>query len=167
MAQRLRAATSQITLSDVLKELPFLERNDLMAIRARVNALLTVGGGPAGKVQSVRDDVAWVLDIVASFSKNVGIGASEGGMLRKIAPTGFADKVAGVLAYLERAGCRDARDKRAALTTGLDALHRDLTSLRLASSPKLLMMHLHRIPSVVNREFPGYAAAGILRLVWD
>jgi hypothetical protein len=65
--------------------------------------------------------------------------------------------------YLKRGGDRTAQ--RALLRLGIGLLHHDLVEMRLAVSSRLMMAHIHRIPGVINRMFPGYAEAGFLHMI--
>lgn len=45
---------------------------------------------------------------------------------------------------------------------GVKLLHQEISSDRLTATPVLLAANLGRVPAVVDRAFPGYAAMGIL-----
>ena len=40
--------------------------------------------------------------------------------------------------------------------------HADLCRMEVAVSARTLMSHIHRLPAVINKSFPGYAQAGHL-----
>lgn len=46
-----------------------------------------------------------------------------------------------------------------------ELLYDDLAEKRAAINPRVMMDQVHRIPAVLNRNFPGYAQAGLLHLV--
>ena len=52
------------------------------------------------------------------------------------------------------------------LREGVNLLYHDLLQWQgIAISSHLLLKHTHRIPSVLNRSFPGYAASGLLQKI--
>lgn len=75
-------------------------------------------------------------------------------------------KVEALSAYIS-AHAPDRARRRALLDLGFELLYRDLSAAALPASARALMNHAHRIPSVIDTSFPGYARAGLLRMVLD
>jgi len=74
----------------------------------------------------------------------------------------FCAKVPGVIKFLSGPGKITRSETSALLTFAVELLMEDLQSMNLAIGARNLMNHIHRIPAVVNRCFPGYARSGLL-----
>jgi hypothetical protein len=153
-------------LHAILQVLPKLGKDELEKIKARASALLALGvsASPmngAGK----RDDVAICIDAICEAMSGLGLGELSPHWLRKTASAGFAEKVTGLNRWMGKAGIADSNRRRALIVLGIEMLCRDIDRMGLPSSPKFVMAQIHRLPSLFNRSFPGYAQAGLLGLI--
>lgn len=132
----------------------------------RIRAALDMSGQLGGKVkhEAIPSDELNALDAIARFMQERGLDLSGREQLaRGRGYNAFKAKVPALFAYLKQAGDRNAQ--RALLTIGIELLYADLTKIGLAVTSRSLMAHTHRIVGVINREFPGYAQAGFIKLI--
>lgn len=152
-------------LIDILKHVPLLTPVEMAEVRAAMAAAEAFGGGPLDEAAPITSDVDWVLDAIATKMQELGLDMSKPSLLRRGAHfSAFKDKVPALMAYLKRVGDSKTR-QRALLYVGVDLLQEDVANIGLAVTSRTIMLHLHRLPSVINRQFPGYAQSNYLRFV--
>lgn len=61
-----------------------------------------------------------------------------------------------------RAAVATRNEQRLLLELAMELLYKELTEMGIAVSCRTMMNHVHRIPAVLNKHFPGYAASGLL-----
>lgn len=152
-------------IKTVLDTLPLLTGAELAQVRAALGALSSIGGerGPVLNTDVTSDDM-WVLGAIADYMRDKGIDATSVPLLRRQRSySAFRDKVPAITQYLKPAG--DRNTQRALLTIGIELLYEDLQKLGLAITSRSMMAHVHRIPGMINRAFPGYASQGFLSMI--
>jgi hypothetical protein len=149
-------------LKTVLDTLPKLTADELQRVRSGLAALSSLGGAKP-IVRGPEDDADWVLLGITSFMQNAGLDMSGPAQLRGSHFAAFRNKMPALMHFINRAG--DKNKQRALLHLGLDLLHENMTAIGLAVTSRTLMQHVHRIPGVIDRSFPGYAQAGLLPLI--
>jgi hypothetical protein len=77
----------------------------------------------------------------------------------------FKGKCPSIIEYLQAAKITSKTQQWAVLLEGFRILYEDLTAMGLATDGSMLMRHVHRLPALLNREYPGYAAGGYLHKV--
>ncbi len=153
---------------DIVKLLPRLSHEQLRVVKMRTDAAMSLaksGRINDDKRENNSDDIM-ALECISSVLKSKGMEFGATAILRKSPVFGMfkTDKVPAVTAYLERAGF-DRNETRAMIQIGLELLIADLGRMGLLISGRALMSHFHRIPSLLNQAFPGYAEAGFLTQV--
>lgn len=133
---------------------------------ARIRAALDMSSQLGGKVkhEAIASDDLYVLDTIARFMQERGLDMSGREQLaRGRGYNAFKIKIPALFKYLKCAGDRNAQ--RALLTIGIELLYADLVKIGIAVTSRSLMAHTHRISGVINREFPGYAQSGFIKLI--
>jgi hypothetical protein len=77
----------------------------------------------------------------------------------------FKGKCPALIEYLEAAGIKSKTQQWAVLMEGFRILYQDLTAIGLATDASMLMRHVHRLPALLNKEYPGYAELQVLHKV--
>ncbi len=150
---------------EIVKLLPRLTRGQLRAVTARAGALSSMA--PASQTNGAAEsDELSALDCICAMMKSKGMEFASPVLLRKspVFNSFKTEKVPAIMTYLERAGFT-RNETRAMMQIGLELLMADLGRMGLLISGRALMSHFHRIPSLLNQAFPGYAEAGFLTQV--
>lgn len=157
-----------MALKQVLALLPLLSPEELQEVRARAGFLGKMSSPKhAAKMQEeyAGDDVTLVLDVLCDVARSVGVDVVAPHVLRKSQQLRDArQKIAPVLEFI-RAHARGPVRERALLRTGIRLLYDDLVEMGFPVSARTLLSHLHRLPAIFDRHFPGYARSGILGIV--
>lgn len=158
-------------LEAVLAALPQLSPDERAAVEARLKALRALSGGlPAPEAQDsaspapTDDAVGEVAESIARVVlRKSGERVAAAG-LRRVAGAGFREKAEGVVAF---AGSHapDRVRRRALLDLGVGLLYAAILEQGGSASSRTLMQQLHRLPAILDEAFPGYASAGLLRMV--
>lgn len=144
--------------------LPNLSLDELRMLSGRVRALMEVTP-ENGQVLEVDDDEGFVLGCIAEQLSRMSIEYVSMKVLRsQRGIAAFRDKVPGLMKYLS-SNDRSRIEQRAILSMGVELLYENLIENGIPVSARMLMAHVHRIPSVLNAAFPGYAKAGLLTWV--
>ena len=148
-------------LPDILSALPKLNPQELEEVDAHVRFLRQTKGGVSGS----EADVDLVLQSICECLMGMGVEFCTIPQLRKSQQfKAFAAKVPSVMKYVREA-VETRNEQRVILELGARLLYQNLTETGLPAGARTVMSHLHRLPSVINREFPGYAASGLLGLI--
>jgi hypothetical protein len=144
-------------LENILALLPKLSALDLNEVRKRITFLRSTS--------VVVDDGTLVLESLAYFMKRVGSEFFSIEAL-KASPQfpSFRDKLPVVMRYLRSAKLSQV-EQRYVLDLAFDLLYRFIAKRGQPVGPRLLMAQVHRIPDVLNNQFPGYASSGLLRMI--
>jgi len=110
-------------------------------------------------------DVDLVLESLVGTMSRLGVEYTPAVALKKaeMFPS-FAEKVPGLMKFV-RKGAGSKNQQRVLLGLGFRLLYTSMTEFGWPTSSRLMMAHVHRVPSVINRNFPGYASAGLLGLL--
>lgn len=149
---------------DELHELSEDERDEIQTHLKMIKSLapgLPLMGGAGG----VQDDSDLFLQQLCAVLSSAGIEFVQPTVLAKTnGYSTFKGKVPGVMKFLRRA-VSSRNELRVLLYIALGLLYQDLTKQGIPVSSRLMMAHAHRIPSVLNAAFPGYAQIGLLRMI--
>lgn len=150
------------TLQDVISFIAKASLEDKNKIRSALDVSDQFAGLPEARSLAKQDDV--LLDIISSYMANKGVDLSTPYVLMsgKHYVT-FRKKSDAVYKYVKPVGTKNSQ--RALLRIGVSLLYADLERMGLAITSRLLMAHVHRIPAVINRSFPGYRKLGALKLI--
>lgn len=75
----------------------------------------------------------------------------------------FRTKLPAVFKYLD--GIVSRVERRAILILAFRLLYDDLLAQNIPISSGVMIQHVHRLPAVLNKHFPGYAQSGVLRML--
>lgn len=153
-------------LAEVLRRLPKLSPDELEQVRQRLSilrgmdaALTTFGGTSPSKDDAGAERV---LSAIARILQQAGLEHVNTTMLRASpAFPAFRKKLPTLMEYLSKVS-PNAIEQSAVLLVGVDLLRRYLIKQKLPVGSRVLMQHIHRVPAVLDLQFPGYAAAGML-----
>lgn len=143
-----------------------LSRAELLEVRAFIDMRLGMKGeAPAASTsQSLADTV---LEVVCDTARSEGIEHAFVGVMRKHAAyPAFVKKVdERVAPFLEMVQVRNRVRKRAFLQVAVRLLFDNLKQMEVPRSVLMAMNHIHRLQSVIDNSFPGYAKDGLLHMV--
>ncbi len=141
-----------------------LTTDELGVLRTHISAMLALGPSSADRVLTASEMDDWVLVGITDYMRSNQLDLSGIQQLTsgKHYDT-YKTKLPPVQNYLRNAGNKTAQ--RALLRLGIGLLHHDMVQLGWAVSSRLMMAHIHRLPAVINRAFPGYAQAGLLHMI--
>lgn len=152
-----------------------LDVGELAEVRARCGILSQAGGAPRSTASAARasampgelseSDEELVLGEIVGHMYSEGIEYSSMKMLRGMNNyRSFVTKVGPVMIYFRRITNNKVK-LRALIRMSIRMLYRDLAKMNVSASTRTMMNHWHRIPAVINANFPGYAKAGLLSLL--
>lgn len=150
-------------IDDILAQLPQLTPDELARVHQATGALQSITA-PTASVTTIPDNFcAMTLDTIVAVLSKMGVEFSYPSQLQKSpAFPSFRDKLPGLEQFIRQAAGTNRNKQRAVLYMGVDLLYRDLVEMGTTTSSRLLLSHIHRVPSVINKHFPGYARAGML-----
>lgn len=151
------------SLAKAIRATKGLTTQELQELRKHISALLQIGPGPADRAVASLD-IPEELHWIAGHLRDEGAPPVSATRMFQATQFGtFNKKLPELRQYLARAG--DRNRQRALFRLGVKLLHKDLRGQRIAVSYLSLMNHVHRIPGVIDRMFPGYALNGLLPLI--
>ena len=156
-AERLRQAMAIV---------PELTDQELVKLTEAIKAARNLGGGALEVIahNNLSDDEREILDVIIRYSVDRAIDLSGLNQLARSSEIGkFRLKVPGVRKFMDSAGLK-RNQRRSLLYVAIGLVHQDLVDIGVAVSSRVLMRHIHRIPALLNRQFPNYARTGLLSL---
>ena len=154
-------------LVKILEDLPGLTDAERQQLLMSLKALCSFGPSSQVTNEAGQDDhESFALSCIADSLASLGVEFTTAPMLRSSSNAGFRAKVESVMVFVSKV-CKTRSAQRALLLLGVELLYSDISRLGLPASARMVMRHFHRIPSVLNRHFPGYAASGLLGFVVD
>ena len=148
-------------VDEVCQKLHQLTGPELEQVRQRLVMLRSVGPSSPHEVD---DEALLLLEAIVQFLGSRGLEFSKIAMLRKVSQYSvFSDKAKDVFRFMQ--GIETRTQRRAFLLLAMELLYEDLVNMGIAVSARTMMSHVHRIPAVVGRSFPGYAGAGMLGMI--
>ncbi len=155
-------------LQRIIEVLPHLDHNELMQIHVRVGSLLknSIGAGSSHKSSKYTEpnniDSMMLVEVICDVLSARGLDI-HAGMLRKTADFGRM-KTSKLSKYLDRSGFNHT-EMRFFMKIGVKLMVSDLEEIGVPVGGVTLMRHIHRIPLVIERAFPGYADSGALYML--
>jgi hypothetical protein len=147
-----------------------LNSKELEEVRARAGILAQSGGAnrstcSASSAAQPDNDIDLVLSEIVGHMRSEGIEFASPTMIRNMPNfKSFADKVPVTMIYFRKVTTNRTK-LRALIRMSINFLYRDLAKMRISASTRTLMNHWHRVPAVINYNFPGYAKIGLLGLL--
>lgn len=160
-------------LDQIMKLLPQLTTVECAELIVRVRAFSQFAHNssqlplPLVPMKSpIRDDTDMVLDAIHRVLESLGVELLYPGMLRKVKafPKFRDEKVPAIMKFV-RAGVKTRVQQIALLNIGVLLLYQNMGQMGIAVSSRAILNHAHRIPSIINQAFPGYAANGMLGML--
>lgn len=149
-------------LSEVLRRLPLLSREDLLKVRHNVEAIVGATK-PQEEPEANRD---WLLEGLTAELRRRGLWVKKHSIPKDSIPTTYAKTAEGVREHLI-AGCNgeDMRyvEKLALARAAASALADYLSKINVPVTPNTLLHHTRTIPLALEESFPGYWASKMLR----
>lgn len=159
-----------LTLTDILKTIPTPKPDEVERVRQACALALSMtllpAAGSARISQGKRDSIDVVISAVHTASQELKIDMGGPAMLRRRLRIDEARAICNSLVkYAEDAQVGNVHAQERLLALGFRLLYDDLAAMGImAVTPRVLMTHASRIPAIFDRHFPGYAAAGWLRM---
>lgn len=162
-----------MTLLDELKrDCHRLSRDEKQRLRDYLSMLLGTGSKSvaekANKGATIERDTALILETIADVCRDRGI-EMEGkhAAMLKVHPAfpAFAEKCDMLKSYIDRSCDRSRVAKLAFIRLAVELLVTNLQQMRVPISASVVMNHVHRLPAVMDQNFPGYAKSGLLGMV--
>lgn len=153
-----------MSMAEINDLLPKLSLDELRLLLGKVKVLIEltpIDNSPAAIV----DDETLVLSCICEQLGHVAAEyVSKEALRSHRGIAAFREKIPGLMRYLA-ATSESRTEQRAILRMGIELLYEQLTEMNVPASARLVMAHIHRVPSVLNNAFPGYARAGLLHWI--
>lgn len=148
----------------LLQQLADLSPAELAEVGQHVKMM---GGGPIGPISNrpPDTDAEMVADAVAEVLAGLGVERCNRSQLLGCAQyQSMRQKMPELMDYMRRGGSERVV-LGAMLRLGIELLYRDLAAQDVPISSRVMLNHVHRLPAIFNRHFPGYAEAGMLHWI--
>jgi hypothetical protein len=156
-----------VTVQDILVKLPELTYSELELVRQKIQSLKSLGKWNGEFVPAVSNDtdseVMDCLSVICKVLLDAGLEYNSVPRLRKSHQfSSFQEKLPSVLQYFQQ--IKNKPEKMALFELSIRLLYEDLCSMSISVTARTLMSHIHRVPAVFNKSFPGYVQGGALPL---
>ena len=141
-------------------DLPKLTPTQVMDLSTRIKLLAQVS---VKEYDGKAEFSNRVLQAVCDVLKKLNVETPSPTMLKKSAAyVSSKDKMQDLIPYFEKAS-KSKMVQDAILRKGIELLYYDLVAWQgISISSHTLLRQIHRIPSTLNKSFPGYADSGLL-----
>lgn len=156
-----------LTYRAVIATLGQLTPEERGRVAERLRAMASLVPAHAGGRPSAQAPEDEVLEAICAAAARMSGERVVPAALRRVGQFSALRAKTPALAAYAVAHAPDRARRRALLSLGFDLLYRDLAAMGVAVSARALMSHAHRLPSVIDAAFPGYARAGLLRMVLE
>lgn len=75
----------------------------------------------------------------------------------------FKKKCVHVINFFKPVGTKN--EQFAALCLGIELLYRELTKMRMMTTSRRIIRHIHAVPAAIDQSFPEYAKCGLLHMI--
>lgn len=156
-----------VDFNGIVKALPSLNANERAQLRQRLSVLDSLTGeqthyAPVGTRGTSDNLVDRVLRIIVNVCSDKGLAFEYETRLRKAADfKTFSVKVKELEPFLTGISKRSI-DQDAIVRIGVELILDHLLYLRVGVTARTLMRHIHKLPTEINKAFPGYVRSGIL-----
>ena len=155
-------------LKQALALIPNMEHGELNKLVEAIRAAQSLGGLSADSstaVGGLSDDELMVMNAIVQYVNDRAIDRSSLGMYRRWSGFNtFRGKVPALCDYMRSA--KLVKNQRYALCyIGAGLVHQSLVDIGAPVSGRAIMNHIHRLPSLIDKQFPGYAELGMLKFV--
>jgi hypothetical protein len=156
-----------VNVEQIKQEIRQLSNDEMIEIRTMIDSLLAMSGIQTKQPnkQAKNHEERLVLETICGLMQSKGLASlTVPILLRSPYMKPFREKLPLLLAFLARAHPEHLGQKRV-LEIGVECLYDNLKAMNVAVSEITLLRHIHRLPAVIDQQFPGYAQNGLLRLV--
>jgi hypothetical protein len=135
----------------------------LQELRTHITVLLQLGPSSADRAVAISEAPEELVYLAEHGRDRGGIPVATTDMMNGAHYDAFKNKLPRVRVFISQVGSKTAQ--RALFKLGLVLIERSMRANSVAPTYTALMGQIHRIPGLINREFPGYAANGMLKLI--
>jgi len=154
-----------MTYKEIIFSLPNLTGSEIRDLRARIDFLLKGEKSHNENKNGEESLESMLLELIHRLCRDHGLESRPVSALRSgNSYNAFVEKVPQVMDSLNTS-LLDNRQLRAVLRIGLDITLRMLITMGVPVSASVLMNQIHRIPGVLDTEFPSLREAGMLKLI--
>jgi len=144
-----------MTREEIIQALAGMPASELLEVRRCADALIALSGSTLRG-----EERSWELDCVCDALARRGLGAQVAVWRRSGDLADFRRRLPDLREFLTAAGNRDAQ--QAVLTEGVDLICGQLASWGVVVTARSVVRNLDKLPAVLDRAYPGYAASGLL-----
>ena len=147
-------------LQKILGMLPSLSVTDLDLLSVHVKALRQLPSN--GRNETIADNsLDDVVNTICRTLESCGSGYVNATVLSRRSTPSIRENIAQLDKYIDKVS-KEKNYRTAFLSIAVRLLYEDLLRMGIPVSGRTIMMHLHRIPGIINTNFPGYAENGLL-----
>lgn len=160
-------------MSELLRQVQNATREEKLEIYGALKAFFSLRGEanplknlPSSVVASSNDEALY-LSAICEELKDRGCDYSSPDMLRKHKhyPTWARDKIHGLDAFFAREQFSRVQ-KLSILAFGIGAIVANLRHHRIPVTGGNILMNYHKLPALIDRQFPGYSERKLLRWIF-
>lgn len=159
--------TDESTLTNVLDALRGLGSSALLEVEKRVTFLRRTAPAATGAKDDGFSFARLVVEVIVEVLKEhaIPLPRTTANLSSRSDWQAFTDKIRVIERYLARSKRLNRTGKLAVLKLGVVYLMDRLAKEGRQVSFSVLLANVHRVPVLLNREFPGYAQAGVLHVL--
>jgi hypothetical protein len=139
---------------EIVEIIPTLSSSQLRELQTRISALLSLGGDTENHGET---DAGIVLGCISETLTGMGVEHVTPSFLRKSQNYSSFTKELPLLMVFLRKQVTTKNHLRALLDIGIRLLYEDMRKMGFPVSGRTLMLHMSRLPAVLDLSFPGYA----------
>lgn len=151
------------SLAKAIRATKGLTTQELQELKAHCSVLLQLGPGSADRAVAISEAPEELVYLAEHGRDRGGIPVATTDMMNGAHYDAFKAKLPRVRAFISQVGSKTAQ--RALFKLGLVLIERSIRIVGGAPTYVTLMQNIHRMPGLINREFPGYASNGFLKLI--
>jgi hypothetical protein len=152
------------SLAKAIRATKGLTSQELQELRAHITVLLQLGPGSADRAVAFSDAPEELVMIAEHGREKGGRPIPTTDLMAARQYDTFTRKLPRLREFLSQVGSKTAQ--RALFKVGLVLMERDMRARKMAPSYMSFMNEIHRMRPLINREFPGYEANGLLKLIF-
>lgn len=151
----------------LIAQLPPDEARDVAAFaRLQVSGEFGAVKAPPAMSDKIDDLSRMVLEAIADCMSSKGIDFAPAARLARTSQyKSYQEKVGDFYPFLKQTAHGSKVKLQALVKLSVLLLYDDLQAMGVTFTSRTMLSHAHRIPAVLNKAFPGYAAHGLLGLV--
>jgi len=151
----------------ILRALPHLKPEELLAVKARVNGALSLRGGAVPTPPAPLNDEDYLLAGIEAELRRRGLLGQRADLAYLVKQNAnFGARSAEVRAGLINCGAVNATERAALGLLAARALAAYLERGHVPVAPTTLLNNVAKVPVAIDASFPGYLEAGLLSFCW-